>query len=124
MSVMPFKGKRALTRWQKIHEFQSGFSLLSISLKTGRTHQIRVHLSHIGHPIMGDPVYGYGRNWWKRHPFHQKGLLPPVDRQMLHSVRLGFIHPHLETYVEFEAPLPEDMESALGALKRLDLQAQ
>jgi 23S rRNA pseudouridine1911/1915/1917 synthase len=124
MSVMPLKGKRALTLWQKICEFQSGFSLLSISLKTGRTHQIRVHLSHIGHPITGDPVYGYGRNWWKRHPLHQKGMLDQVGRQMLHSRCLGFIHPHLEQYVEFEAPIPDDMEKVLQDLRQLDLKAQ
>ena len=124
MSVMPLKGKRALTIWQKICEFQIGFSLLSISIKTGRTHQIRVHLSHIGHPITGDPVYGYGRNWWKRHPLHQKGMLSQVNRQMLHSKCLGFKHPHDERYVEFEAPIPDDMEKILQDLKQLDLKGQ
>jgi 23S rRNA pseudouridine1911/1915/1917 synthase len=110
-------GKRALTLWEKTREFQGGFTLLSVILKTGRTHQIRVHLSHMGHPIAGDPVYGYGRNWWKRHPLVRKGILPPIGRQMLHSRLLGFVHPALNRYLEFEAPLARDMERVLNSLK-------
>lgn len=124
MSITLSRGKRALTQWRKTEEFQTGFSLLSISIKTGRTHQIRVHLSHIGHPVVGDPVYGYNRNWWKRHPALKKGMLPPIYRQMLHARRLGFIHPDLGRYLEFEAPLPDDMELVLCVLKCLDLQAE
>jgi len=121
MSVTRFGGRQALTVWQKIEEFQSGFSLLSIITKTGRTHQIRVHLSHIGHPIAGDLVYGYGRNWWKRHPLHKKGLLPAIERQMLHAKKLGFIHPDEKRYLHFETPLPDDMKRAVQSLKSLDL---
>jgi 23S rRNA pseudouridine1911/1915/1917 synthase len=117
MSVAKSGGRRALTLWQKMAEFQSGFCLLSIATKTGRTHQIRVHLSHIGHPVVGDPVYGYGRNWWKRHPLRKKGAVPNVERQMLHARRLGFVHPHAGRYLEFEAPLPEDMNHAVSALR-------
>jgi 23S rRNA pseudouridine1911/1915/1917 synthase len=124
MAVTLSGGRRALTRWRKIEEFHSGFSLLSISMKTGRTHQIRVHLSHIGHPVVGDPVYGYGRNWWKRNPLHKKGILPSITRQMLHARRLGFIHPNQERYLEFEAPFPDDMLCAVRVLKWLDLQAK
>ena len=124
MSVTLSGGRRALTLWQKIEEFDSDFSLLSISIKTGRTHQIRVHLSHLGHPVVGDPIYGYGRNWWKRHPFYKKGFLPAIHRQMLHSGKLGFIHPAEDCYLEFEVPLPDDMERAVRALKWLDLQSQ
>ncbi len=124
MAVALSGGKRALTLWQKIEEFQTDFSLLSISIKTGRTHQIRVHLSHIGHPIVGDPVYGYGQNWWKKHPLYKKGVLPQISRQMLHSRRLGFAHPDQKRYLEFEAPLPDDMDNAVLALKWLDLQDQ
>jgi len=117
MSVTRSGGRRALTLWRKIEEFQSGFSLLSIVTKTGRTHQIRVHLSHVGHPVVGDPVYGYGRNWWKRHPLRKKGAMPIIKRQMLHARKLGFVHPEDDRYLEFEAPLPEDMEHTLQSLR-------
>lgn len=124
MAVARFGGRRALTLWEKIEEFGSDFSLLSIATKTGRTHQIRVHLSHIGHPVAGDPVYGYGRNWWKRHPLHKKGRLPIIKRQMLHAKRLGFVHPDEDRYLEFEAPLPDDMKDAVRSLRSPDLQLQ
>ncbi|MFH1629850.1 MAG: RluA family pseudouridine synthase [Pseudomonadota bacterium] len=121
MAVVTSGGRRALTLWQKVAEFQSGFSLLSVSIKTGRTHQIRVHLSHEGHPVAGDPVYGYGRNWWKK-CFNQKGAVLNLKRQMLHSERLGFTHPASKRYMEFEAPLPDDMKQVLEFIKWLDLQ--
>ena len=124
MAVASSGGKRALTQWKKIEEFQSGFSLLSISIKTGRTHQIRVHLSHMGHPVVGDPVYGFGRRWWKKHPLHKKGILSSIKRQMLHSKRLGFFHPDQERYLEFESPLPSDMDHAVLTLNWLDLQTK
>ena len=123
MAVMSIGGRSALTLWQKIEEFQSGFSLLSLSLKTGRTHQIRVHLSHLGHPVAGDQVYGYSRNWWKKHPLYKKGILPYIRRQMLHARYLGFIHPGHGRYLEFEAPLPHDMEYVINMLRQLDLKA-
>ena len=119
MSVTRSGGRRALTLWKKIEEFRSDFSLLSIVTKTGRTHQIRVHLSHVGHPVAGDPVYGYGRNWWKRHPLQKKGSLPIIKRQMLHARKLGFVHPEEDRYLEFEAPLPDDMNHAVRSLRSL-----
>lgn len=120
MSVPASGGRRALTRWQKIEEFHDGFSLISVVIKTGRTHQIRVHLSHIGHPVAGDPVYGYGQRWWKRHPLYKKGVLPSINRQMLHARSLGFVHQDLERYMEFEAPLPDDMAHAVRILQSLN----
>jgi len=122
MSVALSAGRRALTFWEKIQEFGNNFSLLSVSLMTGRTHQIRVHLSHIGHPVVADSVYGHSRKWLKRNAVCQTGMLPFIDRQMLHSSRLGFIHPDQGRYLEFEAPLPDDMEQMVQALKLLDLQ--
>ncbi len=124
MSVACSGGRAAITTWCKIEEFNSGFSLLKISLKTGRTHQIRVHFSHIGHPVAGDTVYGYGLRWWKKHPLFKKGVLPFVGRQMLHSRRLGISHPDKKVYMEFEAPLPEDMERVLRVLEEMDLTAK
>lgn len=124
MSVTRSGGRRAITVWEKIDEFHSGFSLLRISLKTGRTHQIRVHLSHIGHPVAGDPVYGYGRKWWRKHPLFKKGMLPSLYRQMLHSRRLGILHPDNGCYMEFEATIPWDMECVLRNLRLADLEAR
>ena len=117
MSVVASGGKRALTFWRKIRTFGDGFSLLQVSPKTGRTHQIRVHLSSVGHPISGDAVYGHGRNWWKNHLPAPVRNLPPPARQMLHAETLGFIHPDTETYCEFKAPLPGDMDRMITALK-------
>jgi len=122
MAVVDHGGRRALSLWRKLMEFQSGFSLLSVAIKTGRTHQIRVHLSHIGHPVAGDPVYGFRRDRRKRHAMPQADLLPEFDRQMLHAARLGFIHPVTQNYMEFESALPCDMQHALDRLKLLDLQ--
>ena len=120
MSVLSSKGRRALTFWQKMEEFGSGFSLASVTPKTGRTHQIRVHLSYLGHPIVGDPVYGYKRNWWKKRAPLMNRILPHIKRQQLHAETLGFIHPDSETYCEFKAPLPDDMEHVIKALRLID----
>jgi 23S rRNA pseudouridine1911/1915/1917 synthase len=120
MSIAHSGGRRALTVWRKVDVFNGYFSLLLMSIKTGRTHQIRVHLSHIGHPVVGDSVYGYGRNRWKRHPLYKKGALPVVDRQMLHAKKLGFIHPVKGQYMEFESPIPGDMDRLIQSLKSLN----
>jgi 23S rRNA pseudouridine1911/1915/1917 synthase len=117
MAVLSERGKAATTMWEKIEVFDFGLTLLGLTIKTGRTHQIRVHLSHLGFPVAGDPVYGYGKNWWKNHPLCKRGTIEPLRRQMLHARSLGLIHPDLERFVEVEAPLPEDMRSILDALK-------
>lgn len=124
MSVQPSKGKAALTRWEIIEELGSGFTLLSVTPKTGRTHQIRVHLSYLGHPIVGDPVYGYKRNWWKKRAFLASRILPLVKRQQLHAETLGFIHPESGKYCEFKAPIPEDMDCIVRALRRIDAESK
>ena len=124
MSVRHSTGKRALTFWQKMEEFGSGFSLVSVTPKTGRTHQIRVHLSHLGHPIVGDPVYGYKRNWWKKRGPMMNRVLPHIKRQQLHAEALRFIHPDSEDYWEFKAPLPDDMDHVLKAIRVMDLQGK
>jgi 23S rRNA pseudouridine1911/1915/1917 synthase len=119
MSVSENKGRTALTEWQALEEFKGEFTLLGVRLRTGRTHQIRVHLSHMGHAIVGDGVYGRGRNWWKRHPLYRAGKLPRIDRQMLHAELLGFVHPDTGDYVEFSTNLPDDMKHLLDALRGL-----
>jgi 23S rRNA pseudouridine1911/1915/1917 synthase len=83
-----------------IAEALSGRTLLDVELETGRTHQIRVHLAAVGHPVVGDPVYGHGR---------ELGL----DRQFLHAARLRFTHPWSEQEVDVRSPLPADLAMAL-----------
>jgi 23S rRNA pseudouridine1911/1915/1917 synthase len=121
MAVVAEGGKKALTRWQKIENLGGRFSFLSVMPKTGRTHQIRVHLSSIGHPIVGDRVYGFRRQGWKKKLSLKSGLELSVERQMLHAETLGFVHPESGEYLEFKAPLPEDMIRMMEILKSLDL---
>jgi 23S rRNA pseudouridine1911/1915/1917 synthase len=116
MAVVPVKGREALTSWQKVESIGESFSLLAVTPKTGRTHQIRVHLSHVGHPVVGDAVYGHGKRWWKRHLPGREDTACLIRRQMLHAHRLGFRHPLEGDYREFDAPLPHDMAEAIRAL--------
>jgi len=120
MSVVP-GGKQALTLWRVLESFGDDFSLLLLILKTGRTHQIRVHLAHMGHPVLGDPVYGRGMRGMKHHRLCKKGLLGDIDRQLLHAKTLGFRHPRRDLYMEFHAPMPEDMEAFLKSLREATL---
>jgi 23S rRNA pseudouridine1911/1915/1917 synthase len=101
----------ALTRW-RLRERFSGAALLEVQLETGRQHQIRVHLAHVGLPIIGDPVYS-------REPLHPAGprTLRP-GRPMLHAFRLGFRHPVTGERVAAESPIPEDMRRVLAALRQ------
>jgi 23S rRNA pseudouridine1911/1915/1917 synthase len=115
MAVTSRGGRSALTRWRKKEELGGLFSLLLVSPRTGRTHQIRVHLSHAGHPIAGDPVYGFRRTWWKKHYPPGEGA---VLRQMLHAERLGFVHPDSKEYCEFTAPMPADMRRFIEPLRK------
>ena len=98
------KGKEAITEF-KVLEKYDGFTYIEVKIKTGRTHQIRVHMAEIGYPIVGDEVYSNGRN-----PFSVKG-------QMLHAAKLGFVHPTTNKKVIFEAPLPEYFERILEELE-------
>lgn len=104
MAVVKSGGKTAVT-YYKTEEVFKDAALLRCTLETGRTHQIRVHLSHIGHPIIGDPVYG------------RKGRHIDFGRQALHAEKLTLIHPVTERLLEFSAPLPEDMKELLKTLK-------
>lgn len=111
MSVLSKNGKRAVTHYKVLKEFRlkngMTYSLLECSLETGRTHQIRVHLSSIHHPLVGDDVYGNGYN-----PFHLEG-------QALHAERLGFIHPTTKQYREWKAELPQYFSDLLKKLDRM-----
>lgn len=116
MTVSP-KGKNAITEWRIEKTLADRFSLLSVIIKTGRTHQIRVHMSHIGHPVVGDPVYGFKSSWWKKNGFSIDEIQDSIKRQMLHSAYLAFIHPDSEEFMEFHASVPEDMELAIKNLE-------
>jgi len=112
MAVVP-GGRRAVTRFRVLERW-AGADLLGAALHTGRTHQIRVHLLHLGHPVVGDPVYGGGgegrlgaefRGW-------AHGLTRRASRQFLHAAELVFRHPDTGEEMRFQAPLPEDLRGA------------
>lgn len=109
MAVTP-GGKPALTRYRVLERFE-GATLLECSLSTGRTHQIRVHLHSLGHPIVGDPVYRLsGRR-------RGAAAIDAFQRQALHALRLAFVHPASGQLVSFESPLPEDMRELIASLQ-------
>ena len=119
------RGRWAATHWRRLESFGRGregaplASLLACSLETGRTHQIRVHMAHIGHPVLGDSLYGAG--------FKTKALALPdgprqtaesLARQALHAATLGFVHPVTRQELCFESPLPADLAQLHAALKQ------
>jgi 23S rRNA pseudouridine1911/1915/1917 synthase len=115
MSTRTRRGRTAITRW-KVIERLDGFTLLEIFPQTGRTHQIRVHLSSIGHPILGDPVYGRrGRAGAINDPV-LKEYVRKMNRQALHALRLAINHPQTGVRVEFVSPIPQDMREMLERL--------
>lgn len=99
------KGKEAITEFKVLKRYD-GFTYIEVNIKTGRTHQIRVHMAEIGYPIVGDEVYSNGKN-----PFNVKG-------QMLHAASLEFVHPTTKKIVKFEAPLPEYFKNVLKELDK------
>jgi 23S rRNA pseudouridine1911/1915/1917 synthase len=116
MSTHARRGRPALTTW-KVRERFDGFALLEIHPQTGRTHQIRVHLSSVGHPLLGDPLYGRkGRSGSAQGPV-LRGCVEKLGRQALHAHRLGFIHPRSGETVEFISPIPHDMKEVLARLR-------
>ena len=110
MAVVSDGGRRAVTHYRTLEELP-GFTYAEMQLKTGRTHQIRVHMAHIGHPILGDPVYSHPTQFEKRHPDLLRG-------QCLHAGRITFIHPRTKQPVTLSCPLPENFERALELLPR------
>lgn len=119
MAVTP-RGKPALTHFETLRAFGTRAALLSCRLATGRTHQIRVHLAHLGHPIIGDPVY------LRRIPAAAKGVpdaakaeLLAFPRQALHAETLGFRHPRTGQELSFRSPPPSDFAGLVGLLERL-----
>ena len=103
----------------RILERFPGVTCLEVSLETGRTHQIRVHMTHIGHPLVGDPVYGRSARRRRGMPDAVHELLRAFPRQALHAVRIDLVHPGSGETVTFSAPLPPDLEHLLAGLRRL-----
>jgi 23S rRNA pseudouridine1911/1915/1917 synthase len=119
-TISKTEGKHAVTLYKLIEEYEFA-SLLKLNLRTGRTHQLRVHLSGTGHPIFGDPTYGgkeilYGASLPKMKSRIQN-LLEIMPRQALHAKTLGFIHPHTKEFVRFDSELPEDIKELIARLK-------
>jgi len=117
MSTHAKRGRAAITRW-KVAERFDGFTLLEIFPQTGRTHQIRVHLSSMGHPILGDPLYGRKGKPGSIHDPVLKECVKRMDRQALHAHRLGFNHPRTGERVQFVSPIPQDMGEVLEWLRK------
>jgi 23S rRNA pseudouridine1911/1915/1917 synthase len=116
MSTRTKKGKAAITRWKRIEEFDS-CTLLEIFPQTGRTHQIRVHLSSIGHPLLGDPLYGRKGRPGTIHDPVLKECVKRMNRQVLHAQRLEFTHPRTGERVQFVSPIPQDIKEVLEWLR-------
>ena len=104
------KGKNAVTHWKRLSVL-NGAALVECRLETGRTHQVRVHMASIGHPLVGDPVYGRTR---AQHRQMLKDLR--FERQALHAARIGFVHPVTKSRLSFDSPLPSDMQELFSAL--------
>ena len=107
MAVVYKNSKSAVTHYDVIERFE-GFTMMRFRLHTGRTHQIRVHMASIGHPIAGDPLYG------------PKKVITELEGQCLHAGKIGFIHPKSGNYLEFEAELPQYFNKFKAKLKALD----
>jgi 23S rRNA pseudouridine1911/1915/1917 synthase len=119
MAIVSRGGKPAITHYRVLKSFfakedlSRSISMVCCDLKTGRTHQIRVHMAYIGHPLVGDPIYGHTPKWAK------KAFDPAViafPRQALHAFELRFLHPRTGNSMTFEAPLPSDLETLISLL--------
>lgn len=117
MSGTARSGKRAVTHW-KVTGRYGAVSALELRLETGRTHQIRVHLSEAGFPLLGDPAYGSGGRISQLRDTELRAMIRRLGRQALHARTLGFLHPVTGEYLEFSSPLPDDMEQILEYLEK------
>ena len=116
MSGKVRNGKRAVTKWDVVARYK-GVSLVRLRLETGRTHQIRVHLSEMGYPLLGDDLYGGGGRLNSVQDPMLKKRIRELGRQALHAKTLGFIHPVTGVYLEFDTELPPDMAELVEYLQ-------
>ena len=123
MEVSRSKGKRAITNYKTIEIFENDktptLSLVECKLETGRTHQIRVHMTHMGNSIVGDNKYKKKYKKLKNVEVGLDSLLSKLDRQFLHAKTLGFMHPVKNKKMIFSCNLPIELESILKRLKNL-----
>jgi 23S rRNA pseudouridine1911/1915/1917 synthase len=118
MSIHTRSGRTAITHWQVLETF-SGLSLVQAQLETGRTHQVRVHLSSINHPVVGDDLYGGDKKIKQLTAKRVLDLVRSVKRPLLHAFHLTFRHPATGADMAFEASMPEDFSSILASLRSL-----
>ena len=104
MAINQQNGKRAVTHYRVLERFER-YTYMEFELETGRTHQIRVHMASLGHPLLGDTLYSSGKSPYK------------LQGQTLHAMLIGFIHPTTRQYMEVSAPLPEYFEKILQDLR-------
>ena len=104
MAINEKNGKDAITHYKVLERFDK-YTYMEFKLETGRTHQIRVHMASIGHPLLGDALYSNGKSPYK------------LQGQTLHAMTIGFIHPGTREYMEISAPLPEYFEKILRDLR-------
>ena len=116
MSVRAPRGRAARSTYRVV-EALDGAALLRVRIATGRTHQIRVHLAALGHPVAGDPTYGGRRRPGSERP-EARAALEALTRPALHAARLAFTHPATGERLSFESPLPADLQTLLAALRR------
>lgn len=116
MSTAPKKGRVAVTHWKVEEEFP-GITLLEVTLGTGRTHQVRVHLSSVGHPVVGDNLYGSAKRLKEMSVQTVRDALRGASRPLLHAGYLKFIHPTSAAVVDFTVPPPDDFMSLLPRLR-------
>jgi 23S rRNA pseudouridine1911/1915/1917 synthase len=119
MAVVKGKGREAISKWS-VEKDWGEISLVRVTIETGRTHQIRVHMSYLHHPVVGDSTYGGGRH--RAQAVQSRALqelLFQVKRPMLHARDLGFLHPSTKTALELRAPLPDDFSRLLESISCL-----
>lgn len=120
MAIVQHGGKHAITHYETINIYNNAVSLIKCNLETGRTHQIRVHLSSIGCHLVGDDVYK-GKKSIVKLPEPLKNYVNSFPRQALHAASLGFIHPKTNEFLKFQAPFPEDMQDLENKLRKYKL---